>query len=134
MRYTACRTNYFKYRTKFNLMSSARERYYLRWIYKISFGNLHFRNINHKINSIILLHKTSMACNCVSTIRSGVITSHRYSAVSFMLTSRTCKSPFLNSVIRGGGNLSGCRESTINSSSRDHRIYVVGAENQIQIC
>lgn len=74
-----------------------------------------------------------MACNCDSTINSGVITSHRYSAVSFMLTSRTCKSPLLKSVIRGGGNFSGCRESTINSSSRNHRIYLVGTENQIQI-
>lgn len=74
-----------------------------------------------------------MACNCVSSINSDVIISHIYSAVSFWLTSRTCKSPLLKSVIRGGGNFSGCRESTINSSSRNHRIYFVGTENQIQM-
>lgn len=74
-----------------------------------------------------------MACNCVSNINSDVIISHIYSAVSFWLTSRTCKSPLLKSVIRGGGDFSGCRESTINSSSRNHRTYLVGTENQIQM-
>lgn len=117
-----CFANDLKYSTQFHFNLSTRLWHHLRWIclpskeikIELQFGNF-------SCELVECLHCTSMACSCDSNPVSSVMTSHKYSAVSFLLTFLTCKLPLLNSVTRGGGILSGSLESAISTSSRSHR-------------